>query len=420
MLFSKIKNHFTRLGLKNLIHIAKFSFISIVIIGFISFIASMFINTFVQSILADHFGMFSEYVSTVNIVTFYDILMLSHLTALDFVFHILTNMFFLSSNGGLLLFIIIPALPIFICGYMLHRSTDKTPLDRMISVITFAVFYTITLCVISIFANSDIALSIPSDSMGGIVSLDKNYALWKTAVNGFFISSLFCSFGSFTEYTVRHLHNKTKTIQQPVYIAFISTFIGILILSCISFITISISDDFSDDTLQTKALLTSQFSNYYWGISQLGTLQFELNMYNPEVYEEELTVSYSIVEGVNASEDQRGYEAIIASLFGNYIYLSVFVPILLHLLAGWLGGYSSIKHHTNFLHWIILYSVTIGAFHFIFAHLSSLTFHTNFSDYIYVHLGFSATSLFFTSTALALLFGTVGYFAHRFYYIKEG
>lgn len=388
------------LTVDNLLHSLKFAGIVFAIMFVFSFIISKVINkAFIDSLGVDD-PFFGGIFDSLKLIGTTDILMASHLININYVAELIG--FFegsLKTSGGMIIFLIIPAIAMVITGFVLTKlKPNLSVTDRLYSSLSIAIIYAAIIGFFGIFSGVSFSVEDPNGIFPAS-TISANYSFIEAFIKSFLIGIIFITLGSLI--TIPKGEGSNVKYVRSVGRAIVSTVLGIALMMIIS--NVVIGDKLSEEADLPKPMataLTNQFGGYFWNLAHFGKLNFVLNVYD----EEDIEASYSILGGAKASEEEEGFKIAFKNSFGSLWYL-LLIPIIIHIWSGFILKKASTG---NILHELGAYALIFGFINAIFVSLTSFSANLSFGDLFDFSLGFSTIVMFILSALVAFVLSYVG------------
>ncbi|WP_010676977.1 zinc ribbon domain-containing protein [Bacillus timonensis] len=391
-----------------LIHSLKFVGMSIVILSIISFGISSAANILAREAISNELGFFGDLLGDIKLVTFTDVLMISHLLGLNFNIAAMGFEGSIQTSSGLFLLLIIPAVVFIVMGIFMQRKyPESSMIDRLTRSLTFSIPYAIILGLFSLFAGSSLEMKDPTGfTEGTALVLTSDYSFFESIFNAFIISFIFTSIGAMIRLSKeQRMFNYRYGLS--ISRAILHSIVGLTLAMVVGFSVISLNENIPTDNGE-GVILGTQVGAYMWNVSQFETLKLSM-----ENYGEEITASYSLLGGAEASmagadpEDEEEFneefkEEVKEELggFGLASWLLVIIVLGLHF---WAGKQLIKSSQGNILYELGAYAVTFGLANALIVGLAKLSAEIYMDEEIVFSLGFSSIGVFLISTILAFI-----------------
>ncbi|MEH7386559.1 zinc ribbon domain-containing protein [Bacillus sp. JJ1521] len=388
-----------------LIHSGKFIGMSIVALLIISFSISSLVNGLVSDLISDEIGPIADLID-INLVSFTDVMMLSHLLGLNFTINAMFIEGAIQTSSGLFLLLIIPAIVFIVMGFLMQRKyPESTMVERLTRCLSFSIPYAILFGLFSLFAGTSLKMKDPTGFTEVVLTFTSDYSFFESIFNAFIISSIFTSIGAMIRLSKEQ---RTYNYQYGLSIsrAILHSMVGLAVAMVVGFFVMSSSDNLTTDDPAGDLVIGTQVGGYIWNVSQFETLKLKV-----ETFGEKITASYSLLGGAKASldgadtEDEAEFKDEFKEEFKEQIgglglasWLLVLITFALHF---WAGKQLIKSSGGNILFEVGAYAVTFGLVNALIVGITKISADLNMDDAIVFSLGFSSIGVFFISTILA-------------------
>ncbi|UTR12069.1 hypothetical protein MM300_07185 [Evansella sp. LMS18] len=385
----------------NLLHAAKWSGMAVAALFILTFIISSTFNSYIQGLIMDEIsneiGMLlsPDILQNLKLITASDLLLLGHMSGVSYGADIAFASFHLTTTSGLFLFLTIPAIILILAGYLMNRNQQSSAmLPRLYNNLSLALVYAVLIAFISLFGGASISVPDPSGFVGDI-TVSASYGFFTTFINALIISLIFTSAGAVLSVPRSVSPGKNTSYGVSISRAAINTVAGLTIMFFAAFITISAHDEFSTATTGERTLVASQTGGYFWSLSQLSSLSFDVQMDY-----EQVSAGYSVLGGVKVTPYDPYLEEDLKEVFGGYLWLLALIPLAIHF---WTGGVLLKAGSGNLLYEIGAYALAFGTVNAALVSITRFSVTTNISDAFTMTLGFSTFAVLLFSSVLAFI-----------------
>ncbi|MCM3668646.1 zinc ribbon domain-containing protein [Mesobacillus maritimus] len=333
-------------------------------------------------------------------------------------------------ENSAVIYMALPLISLFVGGLILGRRNRET-VDSLLSMnFAMAIIYALVLAVISLFAGFSYSASFVDEYFSVDFTLVNQYSFVRTLVFSFVFAFVFAGLGSLFSENYRKFSGQLSSLMpygEGVHQAFSTIVRGIgiwFVVGSIFFFT-KVHDlkenigwflgDTPMMTLLEKGFivvvsLSAQFSTYVWNLLHLAPLTLTVRDDT-----EEMTVNYSIINGVTSSDFNESEFHYVQQLIANtdigfYLKVAIILPILLFL---WAGYRISLQQENTLMH-MVVFSITYGVLMSFVASITDLVFATTLYENGYPSkqmgfmLGFSTFGIFIRSFLFAFIFAYIG------------
>jgi len=370
----------------------KYAGIAFVVVLIVSMTLAFITDRALKEPVAWQIGIPYGVVDKFKLATTTDFIMLSNFSSLRYSLEMAFMKGSLVTKGGLLVFVIIPAIALIVAGYSANRRfPDRTAIERFYASLSIAAIYAILTGVVSLFAGVSVKIGDPSGFLTDGLLIKASYSFMTALINSFILGIIFATLGAMIGMPKKNkgLGGNAK-YGISIHRAILHSVLGIVLCAGLMF-GVLVANGVEP---VGGVIVAPQFGGYFWSLAHFGKVSFSGNFYGDQI-----KASYSILGGWKVSENEGSFTEIVYEV-SKHTWLCFLAPLLVHF---WAGNILRKSTAGNIIFELGAYAIAFGLANAAIFSLINFSMFTNIVSTSSLKLGVPILASFFFSAIVAFV-----------------